>query len=372
MTAPQFSTELAATSRGSYVGSSRHMKRSLMALLLALSPAACTDSGAESGPSGQTSGPSVMSANSITTSNTVAGDITTGLNGGTTTNDDSSMSTAASGSIAAGSNGATTASGTIGSGGATTGSTNSSEGSATADNSSAGGSASSSTGGGGVVTPAVLIFSRTTGYRHVSIEAGVQALEGLARERGWSLSATEDPAVFSDAGLESYNVIVFLNTNDEVLDEHQQAALEAFIRSGKGYVGVHSASATEYEWAWYGRLVGAYFNAHPDVQPATVVVEDTNHPSTAHLSGPWTRTDEWYGFVTNPRNDVHVLLSLDEQSYAPGAGAMGSDHPIAWYHEYDGGRSFYTGLGHTNESYAEVAFLEHIAGGIEWASSARQ
>lgn len=218
----------------------------------------------------------------------------------------------------------------------------------------------------------VLVFSRTSGYRHVSIEAGVQALQNLAAERGWTLSATEDPTVFSDAGLESYNVIVFLNTNDEVLEENQQAALEAFIRSGKGYVGIHAASATEYEWAWYGELVGAFFNAHPNVQPATIIVEDTSHPSTAHLSGPWTRTDEWYGFSTNPRDKVNVLLSLDEQSYAPGEGAMGDDHPIAWYHEFDGGRSFYTGLGHTTESYAEAAFLEHVAGGIEWASGARQ
>src|SRR5690606_14347915 len=268
----------------------------------------------------------------------------------------------------------TSSGGSGGSGGSTTGSTASSGGAATAgatDSSTADGT-SSSTGGGGEVTPVVLVFSRTSGYRHVSIEAGVQALQNLAAERGWLLSATENPTVFSDAGLESYNVIVFLNTNDEVLEENQQAALEAFIRSGKGYVGIHAASATEYEWAWYGELVGAFFNAHPNVQPATIIVEDTSHPSTAHLSGPWTRTDEWYGFSTNPRDKVNVLLSLDEQSYAPGEGAMGDDHPIAWYHEFDGGRSFYTGLGHTTESYAEAAFLEHVAGGIEWASGARQ
>ena len=347
------------------------MKCSLMVLTFALS-SACTDSAPDASPSDQTTGLNGMS-NSTTSSSAVGSSdsITAGSNGGTTTHGNSSSSSTSSGSITTGSSSGTTGGDSTGAGGSMINS--SSTGSATAGdtNSSAGTSASSSTGGGSVVTPMVLVFSRTTGYRHVSIEAGVQALQSLATDRGWNLTATEDPAVFSDAGLQSYNVVVFLNTNDEVLEETQQAALEAFIRSGKGYVGVHSASATEYEWAWYGELVGAFFNAHPDVQPATVVVEDTTHPSTAHLSSPWTRTDEWYGFVTNPRDNVNVLLSLDEQSYSPGESAMGADHPIAWYHEYDGGRSFYTGLGHTNESYGEAAFLEHIAGGIEWASGAR-
>jgi type 1 glutamine amidotransferase len=214
------------------------------------------------------------------------------------------------------------------------------------------------------------VFSRTTGYRHVSIGAGVEALQGMAQERGWTLSATEDPTTFSDTGLSSYNVIVFLNTSEDVLDDSQQAAMETFIRAGNGFVGVHGASASEYYWPWYEGLAGAYFNAHPDIQQATIVVEDASHPSTAHLSETWARTDEWYGFRINPRDPVNVLLSLDELSYSPGDGAMDGDHPIAWYHEYNGGRSFYTALGHTTESYAEAEFLEHVAGGIEWASGA--
>jgi type 1 glutamine amidotransferase len=237
--------------------------------------------------------------------------------------------------------------------------------------SSAGGSTGNSTGGGGgVVTPNLLVFSRTTGYRHLSIETGLLALNGLADDRGWTLTASEDPTTFSDAGLAPFNVLVFLNTADDVLDEQQQAAMEHFIRAGNGYVGIHAASTTEYDWPWYGGLVGAFFNAHPATQEATLLVEETGHPSTAHLAATWVRTDEWYGFRSNPRDDVTVLLSLDEQSYAPGEGSMGGDHPIAWYHEYDGGRSFYTALGHTDESYAEPDFLQHLVGAIEWASGA--
>jgi len=163
-------------------------------------------------------------------------------------------------------------------------------------------------------------------------------------------------------------VVVFLSTTGDVLDERQQAAFERFIRAGKGFVGVHSATDTEYEWAWYGGLVGAYFKAHPAIQSASMVVENASHPATSHLSSPWTRTDEWYGFRVNPRAKVNVLLSLDEQTYDPGEGAMDGDHPIAWFHEYDGGRAFYTALGHTRESYAEPDFLAHLEGGIEWAS----
>lgn len=223
-------------------------------------------------------------------------------------------------------------------------------------------------GGAGAAAPRVLVFTRTTGYRHVSIEPGVQALEALALERGWTLEHTEDAARFSDEGLGRYDVVVFLSTTDDVLDEDQQAAMERFVQAGNGYVGVHAASDTEYDWPWYGGLVGAYFKAHPAIQRATLLVEDQRHPSTAHLGATWTRTDEWYGFRTNPRDQVHVLLTLDEESYAPGDGAMGDDHPVAWYHEYDGGRAFYTALGHTSESYAEPEFLDHLAGAIEWAS----
>ena len=150
----------------------------------------------------------------------------------------------------------------------------------------------------------------------------------------------------------------------------QQRAFEAYVRTGGGYAGVHAAADTEYEWPWYGRMVGAWFKGHPDIQQADVKVEDRTHRSTAMLPETWKRTDEWYAFRANPRSDVHVLASLDEKSYRCAAPStnMGGDHPIAWYHDFDGGRAWYTALGHTKESYAEKLFLEHVREGIEWAA----
>jgi type 1 glutamine amidotransferase len=287
-----------------------------------------------------------------------SGEVTSSSNGGSTTND----STVSSG-------GATTTGGAAGgSMGGATGSMGGATGSMGGASSSMGSASSPTGGGGGTEAPSVLVFSRTTGYRHLSIETGIQALEELALERGWTLTASEDPALLTDQGLSAFNVLVFLSNSGHLLDDAQQTAMERFIRAGNGYVGIHGASTAERDWPWYGGLVGAYFNAHPDIQQATIVVEDTGHPATAHLSDTWVRTDEWYGFETNPRADVNVVLSLDEQSYTPGDGTMGGDHPIAWYHEYDGGRSFYTALGHTDESYTEPEFLQHLAGAIEWAS----
>jgi type 1 glutamine amidotransferase len=215
----------------------------------------------------------------------------------------------------------------------------------------------------------VLVFSRTLGFRHDSIADGVGALETLARDRGWQLSATEEQGVFSDVGLAPFSVVVFLSTTGDVLDGDQEAALERFVRAGGGWVGIHSASDTEYSWPFYAGLVGAYFREHPvALQPALVRVENASHPATATLPTEWRRTDEWYAFATNPRPNVTVLLTLDETSYAPGTATMGSDHPVAWYHAYEGGRAFYTALGHTRESYAEPAFVAHLAGAVEWAA----
>jgi type 1 glutamine amidotransferase len=214
----------------------------------------------------------------------------------------------------------------------------------------------------------VLVFSKTDGYRHESIPDGVNALTAIAAARGWNLSATEDSTRFSTSGLAPFNVVVFLSSAGDILDTSQQAAFEAYVRAGGGWVGIHAASTTEYDWPFFGGLVGAYFSAHPAIQQAVVRVENAMHPSTATLPTVWRRTDEWYSFRTNPRANVTVLLTLDESSYAPGDTAMGSDHPIAWYHVYEGGRSFYTALGHTRESYTEPAFLAHVTGGIEWAS----
>ena len=210
-----------------------------------------------------------------------------------------------------------------------------------------------------------LVFTRTTGFRHDSIPDATQAIATLGQTNGFAVEATEDPTVFDDATLPGYAAVAFLLTTGDVLDEQQQAAFERYIRSGGGFVGVHSATDTEYDWPWYGGLVGAYFADHPPgTYRAAVHVEDV---SQAPLPETWLRTDEWYNFRSNPRAepDMHVLASLDESSY-PG-GAMG-DHPIAWFHAYDGGRAWYTAGGHTRESYHEPLFVAHLLGGILYAA----
>ncbi|MEU7822472.1 ThuA domain-containing protein [Catellatospora sp. NPDC049133] len=216
----------------------------------------------------------------------------------------------------------------------------------------------------------VLVFSKTAGFRHDSIPAGIAAIQQLGVDNGFTVAATEDAGAFTDANLAQYAAVIWLSTTGDVLDAAQQAAFERYIRAGGGFAGVHSASDTEYGWAWYGSLVGAYFSAHPNNQQATIKVEDPSHPSTASLPAQWSRLDEWYNYQTNPRSNVHVLASLDERSYSPGTGAMGADHPIAWCQDYDGGRSWYTGIGHTIASYTEPSFLAHLLGGIQTAAGA--
>ncbi|WP_324650821.1 ThuA domain-containing protein [Georgenia sp. H159] len=214
-----------------------------------------------------------------------------------------------------------------------------------------------------------LVFSKTAGFRHSSIPAGIAAIETLGDDHGFEVTATEDAAAFTTENLAQYDVVVWLSTTGDVLNAEQQTAFEQYIQGGGGYAGIHAASDTEYDWEWYGDLVGAYFAGHPPGTPdGTVVVEDPAHPSTEHLPARWDRTDEWYSFRDNPRGDVHVLASLDETTYDAGNNAMGEDHPIAWCQDYDGGRSWYTGGGHTDASYAEPEFLTHILKGLQTAA----
>lgn len=213
----------------------------------------------------------------------------------------------------------------------------------------------------------VLVFTKTSESRHESITAGVEALQQIAETRGWYLDHTEDAARFTDDGLANFDVVVFLNTSGPVLNQLQQAAFERFIQSGHGFVGIHGAADTGPAWPWYRSLVGARESSHATVQEATYSVEDRFHPSTLELPLRWRRVDAPISFDRNPRALVNVLISVDETSYRPGEEAMG-DHPIAWYQEYEEGRSFYTGLGHTSESYEDELFLEHLGGAILWAS----
>lgn len=213
---------------------------------------------------------------------------------------------------------------------------------------------------------ALLIFSKTEGFRHDSIEDGATALQELANSHGWSADHSEDASLFSDSTLAQYDAIIFLSTTGNILDNEQQSSFEQYIRRGGGFVGIHAAADTEYDWPWYGNLVGAYFESHPHVQEATLELIDANHPSTSFLPTQWQRKDEWYNYK-DINTKINVLLNLDESSYE--GGKNGDSHPAAWYHEYEGGRAFYTAGGHTSESYKEDLFLKHIWGGIIYATS---
>lgn len=219
---------------------------------------------------------------------------------------------------------------------------------------------------GPVVAPrSILVFSKTQGYRHDSIPVGRKAILDMGIERGWVVSFTEDAGEFEPNRLKAFDAVVFLSTTGKFFDANQEKALIGFIHNGGGFVGIHAAADAEYEWPWYGQLVGAFFLQHPAQADANVKIEDTSHPSTQGLPNPWRRHDEWYDYKVNPRANVHVLASLDQSSY-PGS-KMGDDHPIMWCHDFEGGRSWYTGMGHTTESYADPLYLKMLGEGIEWA-----
>ena len=217
----------------------------------------------------------------------------------------------------------------------------------------------------------ILVFSKTAGFRHSSIAAGIQSIGELGAEYGFDVNATEDATQFTDAGLASYDAVVFLSTTGQVLNTAQEDAFERFIQAGNGFVGIHAAAdpATTgtHFWPWYVELLGARFRSHPAQQNATIEVVSHDHPSTAHLDTTWQRFDEWYEF-RDYSDEVTLLLELDGDSYNNGGGIDGF-FPHAWYHEFDGGRSWYTAGGHTADSFSEPDFRRHLAGGILWAAS---
>jgi type 1 glutamine amidotransferase len=212
--------------------------------------------------------------------------------------------------------------------------------------------------------PKVLIFSKTNGFRHASIPVGIAAIKKLGSENGFDVDATEDSTAFTIDNLKKYKALIFLSPTGTVFDSNEENALKQYIHNGGGFVGVHAATDCEYKWQWYGDLVGGYFKSHPKQQMAKFMVVDKNHPSTKHLPDVWERFDELYNFkYLNP--DIKVLIKIDEKSYT--GGENGDNHPMAWYHEYEGGRAFYTELGHTDESYSDPNYLKHLLGGILWA-----
>lgn len=213
--------------------------------------------------------------------------------------------------------------------------------------------------------PRVLVFSRTAGFVHGSIPEGVAAVQKLGVDNGFDVDTTRNPAYFHEDTLKQYSAVIFMNTTGNVLDYRQEAAFERYIQAGGGFVGVHAATDTEYDWRWYGKLVGGYFLSHPKTQEARFIIKDKDFPATEFFTDTvWQRTDELYNFK-NLNPDVNVLITVDESSYE--GGSMGGHHPMSWYHEYDGGRAFYTELGHTDESYREENYLKHLLGGIQYA-----
>jgi len=235
----------------------------------------------------------------------------------------------------------------------------------------------------------ILVVGRTLGFRHSHIPVTTNALIALGQQHGFTVDVW-DPAQsgltlpstpFTSAeDLAKYATIVFVSpvdgTNDlnpnrpRLLNDSELAAFQGYIRNGGGFVGLHAATDTMHTVPWYSQLTGggARFRNHPAQQTATMRVESPTHPSTEMLPKEWVRFDEWYNYTTNPREDVHVLMTLDESTYNPGFGAMGEDHPIAWCHNFEGGRSWYQGAGHTDASYSDPLFLAHLLAGIEWTA----
>ncbi len=215
--------------------------------------------------------------------------------------------------------------------------------------------------------PRILIFSKTKGWKHTSIPFAIAAIQKLGNANGFSVDTTKNAALFTDENLKQYATIIFNSTTGNVLNGEQQAAFERYIQAGGGYVGIHAAADTEYDWPWYGKLMGAHFSSHPhnpNVRKATVDVTDKTHLATKMLPDRWERTDEWYNYRSF-YSGINVLADLDESTYE--GGTNGANHHISWYHEFDGGRAFYTGGGHTDESFSEPLFLSHLLGGIKYS-----
>jgi len=224
----------------------------------------------------------------------------------------------------------------------------------------------------------VLVFSKTDGWHHKAINEGVTGLRTLAKKHHFAMEWHEDASRINDENLKQFDAIIFLLTTGNILNNKQQQAMEKFIQSGKGFVGIHSAADTEYQWPWYQKLVGRYFIIHPEIQTAKLKVESRNLPGLEAMPNELLWTDEWYQFSEVQTDNLHYLLSVDESSYNPNADwgnvkgqGMGNFHPIAWYHNYDGGRSFYTGLGHLPAIYENSLFLSHLYGGIYWVATGK-
>lgn len=209
----------------------------------------------------------------------------------------------------------------------------------------------------------MLVFTKTTGWRHDSIPVAADTLRALGTELNWQVEHGEDAGAFTTQNLSRYRLVVFANTTGDVLDDAQQAALRGFVENGGGFVGIHSAADTEYGWPWYEELVGAWFKSHPPDLQTTDAVFEGERPL---LERRWRVTDELYNYRSNPRDKVRVIATVDERGYE--GGTMGADHPIAWCRSMGAGRTWYTGLGHRVEMYADATFRAHLLRGLRFAA----
>ncbi|MEO6289372.1 MAG: ThuA domain-containing protein [Ginsengibacter sp.] len=211
----------------------------------------------------------------------------------------------------------------------------------------------------------VLVYYKTNGFHHDCIPVGIAAIQKLGRENNFAADTTLDSSAFTTKNLEQYATVIFMCTSGNVLNDEQQNVFQQYIRNGGGFVGIHSAAETEKDWPWYNNLLGAYFKNHAGIQEAVLNTSDSVFAATKNLPSTWIRSDEWYNFTATHWDQVHVVLTIDESSYT--GGENGNYHPMSWYHEFEGGRSFYTALGHTKVSYSEPLYLQHLLGGIQWA-----
>lgn len=223
----------------------------------------------------------------------------------------------------------------------------------------------------------VAVFSKAAGWHHESTLEAVTAVRGLGQQHHFEVFWTEDPQrIFKEEELAKYQVVMFLQTTGDVLNDEQQALFERFIQRGGGYVGVHSAADTEYQWPWYTKMVGHMFRRHPAIQTAMVNVENRDFPGMERFASRFLTTEEWYEFDASRSPGLRYLLSVDDSTYQPSEQrrnemATNPLHPISWYHVYDGGRAFYTALGHLPATYSDQLFLHHLYGGIYWAATGK-
>jgi hypothetical protein len=223
----------------------------------------------------------------------------------------------------------------------------------------------------GTAIPKVLYLTQSVGYKHEVLPLSEQILTDLGkRTGGFEVTVSQDASRINAETLKPYSAVVFYTTGELPMSEAQKADLMAFVKGGKGFVGVHSATDTFYKWAEYGEMIGGYFDEHPWNTTVTMKVETHATPMTRHLGKTWTIADEIYQFKNYSRADKHVLLSLVTSSVdlkVKGVKRTDGDFANAWHRDWGKGRVFYTALGHRPEVWQDKDFQQHLVGGIQWA-----